>query len=373
MSFPSTQKALGAGGTLLAVVPASWKYLGSIGAAFKQDTAGPKSDVPITPQAEKDIDDLLRALLPGDQKALAVFVDDLDRCNPAHVVEVIEAINQIFFATQHKQCVFILGMDRQVVAASIDVAYKDIVQELRERGNPLGHTYGLNFLAKIVQMSVALPAPGGVALQALLGAITGGELGPPIEPAETLVQQYAAEIKGAAPANPGDVRRIRREIAGSHQLDPAQEEALREAERQVRSATFTGDSEDLRVAEAAAVALLEPNPRQLKRFDNAFRLQLYVANATHGDELDFHLDQLVGLGKWVALRLRWPGLADVIDQEPALLAALEAAANGEAAAPDLAARYEGWFKDAALMAGLHEEASGRRIAALPFASFLRVV
>jgi uncharacterized protein YjbI with pentapeptide repeats len=62
-----------------------------------------------TTEAENDIRCLMQVLSPDDRHAVAVFVDDLDRCSSGHVVEVVEAMNQIF-ASRDQRCVFVLGL-----------------------------------------------------------------------------------------------------------------------------------------------------------------------------------------------------------------------------------------------------------------------
>jgi len=107
----------------------------------------------------------------GEDRAIAVFVDDLDRCSPRYVVEVIDAINQIF-SSLDARCVFILGMDRQIVASSIEAHYEEMLKHLERRNTPLAREYGYWFLSKIVQMSVSVPqtTPGG--MRDLLSMVT---------------------------------------------------------------------------------------------------------------------------------------------------------------------------------------------------------
>ena len=61
-----------------------------------------------------------------------IFVDDLDRCSPAKVGEVIEAIN-LFLAGEYPNCAFVIGIDAEVVAASMEVVHED---DHREVGRP---------------------------------------------------------------------------------------------------------------------------------------------------------------------------------------------------------------------------------------------
>ena len=149
--------------------------------------------------------------------------------------------------------------------------------------------------------------------------------------------------------------------------------ALIEAERTVRSELFTSDSDDVTYAEFEVLRHLNRNPRQIKRFDNAFRLQLYVENSTPGTKLDFTRDQLVAIAKGVALRLRWPTLAEAIDRDAGLLKALEQKANGEAVGElPKDSPWHRWLDDKEVRDVLKETNQKRRLSSLDQHSFLRI-
>jgi hypothetical protein len=74
---------------------------------------------------------------------LVVFVDDLDRCSPENSVMVLEAI-KLFFDVAG--CVFVLGIDREIVQSGIDLKYRRI------RG-----IRGQDYLEKMVQLPFSLP------------------------------------------------------------------------------------------------------------------------------------------------------------------------------------------------------------------------
>ena len=122
------------------------------------------------------------------------------------------------------------------------------------------------------------------------------------------------------------------------------------AERAERADLFTTDLDHVRDAEFGGLEYLDPNPRQVKRFDNAYRLQLHVASTA--SDLEFRPDQLAALAKWVAIRLRWPELAEYLDREPGLLAELEQHAHSGNPQPpntDIARRFNRWFGSAELV------------------------
>jgi len=62
---------------------------------------------------------------------LVVFVDDLDRCAPYKVAEVVEAIN-LFLCGDYPNCIFVLGMEPGMVAAALEVANKDVIQKAKD-------------------------------------------------------------------------------------------------------------------------------------------------------------------------------------------------------------------------------------------------
>ena len=86
---------------------------------------------------------------------LVVFVDDLDRCSYGTVAQVIEALN-VFLAGDFESCIFVIGMEPDLVAAQIHVAYERLFDRL---GKPRSGDLGWRFLEKMVQLPVALPPP----------------------------------------------------------------------------------------------------------------------------------------------------------------------------------------------------------------------
>lgn len=84
---------------------------------------------------------------------LVVFVDDLDRCLPEKAIEVLEAIKLFLDAPG---CIFLLGLDREVLEQGIQVKYKDFVVEEGE-GKKRLLVDGANYLEKIIQLPFELP------------------------------------------------------------------------------------------------------------------------------------------------------------------------------------------------------------------------
>lgn len=59
-------------------------------------------------------------------KRLTILIDDLDRCQPEHVSEVLEAIN---FLSSSGDCFFVLGIAETPVKYAVGLSFKDIAYE----------------------------------------------------------------------------------------------------------------------------------------------------------------------------------------------------------------------------------------------------
>ena len=91
--------------------------------------------------------------------------DRLDRCQPDKAVEVLEAI-KLFFDVQG--CIFVLGIDRQVVERGIRLRYKDYEQLDPEGPPPIS---GDKYLEKIVQIPFQLPPIDRAAMEGYVGKL----------------------------------------------------------------------------------------------------------------------------------------------------------------------------------------------------------
>jgi photosystem II stability/assembly factor-like uncharacterized protein len=74
-------------------------------------------------QFARDFGELVKAL----PQRLVIVVDDLDRCHPAAVLDVMEAVN---YLTSAGECFVMFGMASERVQAALGLAFKDIAAEL---------------------------------------------------------------------------------------------------------------------------------------------------------------------------------------------------------------------------------------------------
>jgi formylglycine-generating enzyme required for sulfatase activity len=85
---------------------------------------------------------------------LVVFVDDLDRCLPEKAIEVLEAIKLFLDA---ESCVFVLGLDQEVIARGIEIKYKELGSRQDSDSQQRFTVEGVRYLEKIVQLPFQIP------------------------------------------------------------------------------------------------------------------------------------------------------------------------------------------------------------------------
>ncbi|MBK1989487.1 hypothetical protein A0J48_018435 [Sphaerospermopsis aphanizomenoides BCCUSP55] len=126
-----------------------------------------KSQVAFVEKFHEDFRKIVEAYIGVDEKVY-VFIDDLDRCELGKAADLLQALNMMI--SNDPQIIFILGMDREKVAAGITYKQKNVLPYLASiRGNnqdtPGNHNlskkldYGFSYLEKFVQLSFTLPKP----------------------------------------------------------------------------------------------------------------------------------------------------------------------------------------------------------------------
>lgn len=113
------------------------KHLGLM-QQIKQDLAALSSRLTLNKSNEKEI----QQLFPRGPARVFLYIDDLDRCPPDRVVEVLEAV-QLLLNT--KLFVVILAIDDRYIARALEQVYAGV---LKRRGKPSG----IDYLEKIIQI-----------------------------------------------------------------------------------------------------------------------------------------------------------------------------------------------------------------------------
>jgi hypothetical protein len=305
----------------------------------------------------EDFARLLRAYA-GTERVF-IFIDDLDRCDVPRAAELMQAINLMIADTG--RLVFVLGMDREKVAAGITQKYKDLLPFLPEYAagvtpgpltgagsSPL--SFGYSFLEKFIQLSFTLPVMGGRdALEKFLDAMLPREplptwrrqvnyywtprlawsaslarwwkriFGEPVEPKPSRERHPSSESGSAPTASTGTG------VSNTAAPQAVQTEARVESLR----LKIAEDSKGVRAIVSMVSSIFENNPRRLKQFVSTFRLSLALSSDQgilgRGPARTSVTPQQ--LGKFGALTMRFPDLRVALADDPELLGKLEIAAR----------------------------------------------
>jgi hypothetical protein len=270
----------------------------------------------------RDFSDIV-ALYTGGQPVY-VFIDDLDRCEIPKSADLIQALN-VMLSSESAPLFFILGIDRQMIAASIAAKYEKILPYLAQRSAveangasmpEVGITYGYNFVEKFIQLPFQLPLPSDLDVARLVVDVELNVSGSKSHASDGLraLDSHKPGIELADSKEAADFHQLRRETMG-------------------RLITM-------------AAPLFDYNPRRIKLFANAFRLTLYIAQikgmfVEPEPESPFSQLTVFQLGKVVGIRLRWPRLYSDIAADVNLLSNLQLLALGDFPNPSGSMKYWG--------------------------------
>jgi hypothetical protein len=316
----------GIGTTILILLPLWRKLKAFLGNPIKTDlkkyidSPGYEERIPFIERFQEDLRNILDSYV-GEDKRVFIFIDDLDRCNVPKSAELMQGLNLMM--PTDSRLIFILGMDREKVAAGLAVKYEKLLPYIasftdsyNDRKNKeeskfiSGLRYGNNFIEKFVQVPFSIPKPDEVDLLRLIEGISE----------QKPVQRGKAE--------------------------------------------FILTSEKIKEIAEMVVPALRNNPRRFKQFLNIFRLRAYITWW-----MDLLSDDVEGLtieklGKYIAIQVRWPTLIQNLERDRQLLAKLHTLALGEEtlSPDDLTDAMTYWSEDHDLINliryGLHDIEQG---------------
>jgi formylglycine-generating enzyme required for sulfatase activity len=327
-----------------------------------------------------------------------VFIDDLDRCEHPKSADLMQAINLMI--ADDPSVVFILGMDREKVAASLAVKYENILKYLpsetteidpdilARRSANKGLAYGYTFIEKFVQLPFLVPQPSQSDFERFLIQLATSTP-PNLQPAKphfTFFQSFWGKFKLALPWRNNSQKHLTSPTSNQTsdlknlsldnpsiqseqtEKEKAQAAVIKRLEAIQVNKSDNRDSQTVRNVIMMVAPALDYNPRRIKHFINVFRLKVYIANETglffeKRDENDNLLDSSLTfeqLGKFTAISLKWPLLLSDLENDKQILAKLEKFARGEWNPPNEEESIRYWgshTKLKALMAYGHEKSA----------------
>ncbi|MET0310118.1 MAG: P-loop NTPase fold protein [Sphingomonas sp.] len=221
-------------------------------------------------------------------RPVAIFVDDLDRCEGSYVVELIEGIQTLL---RTEPVTYVIAAERKWICSAFEKRYADFSAPIGEPARPLGYL----FLDKLFQISAALPGLSPEMRKGYWAGLLDAKRTAPDAP-RLSEREAAQQVEGK-----GSIEALNQVIAAAPE---AQKPQLRAAAALEISHSRSADAIEHSLQPFAD--LLEPNPRAMKRLVNAVGMAQARAFL---EARDVSLDTLA---RWTLLELRWPLLADHI-------------------------------------------------------------
>ena len=234
---------------------------------------------------------------PGESEPapIVIFIDDLDRCSPSKVASVVEGVSMLL-ASDTYRCMFVIGMDPQMVAAALEKAHENVRKQLPryERAVPLGW----RFMDKFIQLPFTIPPTGGRQFEGYVDWLVG--IAPPIAPPEES-DERPKPVNDLEPDSPTTHAATADDPSGNGP-GPNSEPAAAPL-----AAAFVESRDVGAIIRKIAVDSVG-NPREMKRMVNLARFYLALRSARRQRDERWRAPDLDQYARWIAVTLRWPDM-----------------------------------------------------------------
>lgn len=297
-------------------------------------------------EIEMDVQRVFR-LLVAEGKPVVVFIDDLDRCSPGTVAQVIEAMN-LFLSADFPDCYFVVGMDAQVVAASMEVAYENLDKKLKSVTRSYG-SLGWYFMDKFIQLQFNIPNMTPDQRSTYLTKLFGRDA-EKVEkiPAAELdsVEKQLEENLNSATLRPEELPQQAVELSKLRLQRPQAWQRLSHTLIKTSAQQLSDDSPTLQKYLERYEPFLGVSPRGIKRFANLYRF--YSLSQLSRQSQGLPACSPSALARWLVIMLRWPQVVRWIqwEGEAKLSAGTSALNKAEALEAQLVktATHAAWLK-----------------------------
>lgn len=208
-------------------------------------------------------DDFAKMLTESDIQTLVVLIDDLDRCSPDRIIENLEAI-KLFLNVPNTA--FVIGADRRIIRQAVAWRYRETLKASADGQSDPSERLVDDYLEKLIQIPYRLPR---------------------LSPSE--IETYLTLLFCKRHLEPALFSRVCEESRNQRANDRYCAFAQTNALEVLKNATLPPKlSEALRIGAGIAsqvTDVLQGNPRQVKRFLNAFFLRRKLADVAKLDEV----------------------------------------------------------------------------------------
>ncbi|GGA49701.1 hypothetical protein CYANOKiyG1_68940 [Okeania sp. KiyG1] len=292
----------------------------------------------------------------GKNEKIYVFIDDLDRCELGKSADLLQALNMMI--SNDPNIIFILGIDREKVAAAISFKQRNIIpflaSAIAENQVEENETqklikkvdYGFSFMEKFVQLSFLVPAPSQNTLDSFVEKMSEIKTSPEKQEKRFFWIPHSLIVEVFDwPAKFNDTKewiekfkdRIFSQKEEEAEKTEVEDSSVSEqnSEFQEAETSFPDlpifpiiekdlDSESFAQVIEMVAPFFDYNPRRLKQYINLLRLRIYIAyysiGVTFAERETITTEQIA---QFTAITLRYPRLFLEFKNNNQLLAELE--------------------------------------------------
>jgi predicted KAP-like P-loop ATPase len=248
---------------------------------------------------------------------MVVFIDDLDRCSPGKVAAVVEAIN-LFLAGEFPDCMFVLGIDDEMVSAALDHAHSDVIVKLP--GYAKATSIGWRFMDKFVQLPFIIPPSDTKELAKYVDSLFFSQDGE-VSEVDIQTRDRVARVIERRENRPSSPEQIVQQVTSQQPLSPGDQHALekdaamiQEMDKNIRM--FNDQEKAMRDFLLSSTQEFFSNPRDLKRFVNLFRFYYFIRTARQSAQQP--VSSIEQMCRWLMFSLKWPEVVRWLRHYPAV-------------------------------------------------------
>jgi hypothetical protein len=243
------------------------------------------------------------------ERPILVVIDDLDRCKPDFVVELIRGMQTIF---KSERVVYLLLCDRDWITEAFTV----INDKMKAIEVGPEHEFGERFVEKAIQFSFVLPEPEEKVRQGYVRSVL--KLGKaPDEAPKPAVEQLRAKAREAETIEDFETREKAfadiRATAAKEDVSKAEIESTIQSSRMRSSASGKGEEKAVRHQLEGLSHVLPANPRQVKRIFNTIGYLQQMSEGVFGGP------EWQKLARWITLMIEWPKTWFTLSRNPKLI------------------------------------------------------
>jgi len=289
-------------------------------------------------QMSQELQSLFKKLKPRGGK-FVLFIDDLERCSAGDAVAVFELATQLM---NFEEAVIVILADINFLIDTCETDNKEMAQNYARNRQSEGDeiSYGREYLQKLIQLQFDLPSHGD-----RINNLTPVMPRPrePVDEKQGKPRENKIGRDTLAGARQYMDKQIQ-SIGATQMIDRPSDFSIRTSQWKVlqveRKQRFLGArSPLLSAASEEAMQYVPAVPRVVKRVHNHLCIMIFIL---HGRNLLNSSSELrpKEVGKWIAMRERWPKTAEKVIRHPQYLQRLEADAEKRIRSSETASNSE---------------------------------